>query len=362
MKQIFTLLTAGILLANNANSQISETFETTTDFQRLQDECWTFSNANFSSDPDTINGTGSIISTFDMTTEIQTPFLNIPNDNLELEFNFDLIYEENGGSKSFKIFLERLDGTRTILENNINLNGSSYKELITNANSPGNTISGIQKIVLQFNGRITVLVDDFITNASYAYAGGCAPVTIPLPVRLTSFTGSIVNKKAQIKWSVDDNETGSHFNLQRSTDGRNFTSAATVMNTSKAGLESYTYTDNMDLNGTVYYRLMMTNRDGSSKYSNIIMLKAGEVASNELTLMQNPVSNTLNFTYNTPKTGTYTVTIYNAAGLKLFASKINCQPGVNSVSLPIDAKMAKGVYIMEVSGNTERAVKQILKN
>ena len=134
------------------------------------------------------------------------------------------------------------------------------------------------------------------------------------------------------------------------------------MNTSKSGLESYTYTDNMDLNGTVYFRLMMTNRDGSSKYSNVIMLKSGEVSSNELTLMQNPVSNTLNFTYNTPKPGTYIVTIYNAAGLKLFASKINCQPGVNSVSLPIDSKMAKGVYIMEVSGNTERAVKQILKN
>ena len=107
MKQIFTLLTAGILLANNANAQISETFETPTDFQRLQDECWTFTNTGYSAAPTVITGTGSIVSTYDLMSEIETPYLNIPTDNLELEFNFDLIYEQNGGSKTFKIFLEK---------------------------------------------------------------------------------------------------------------------------------------------------------------------------------------------------------------------------------------------------------------
>ena len=194
---------------------------------------------------------------------------------------------------------------------------------------------------------------DFTTNAFNS--------NIALPVRLTSFTGSIVNKKAQIKWSVDENETGSHFNVERSSDGRNFTSAAMIMNTAKAGMESYTYTDVNDLNGAAYYRLKMSNKDGSEKFSNVIMLKAGDASSNSLTLMQNPVTNSVNFTYNAPKPGTYSVSIYNTAGLKLFASKINCQSGVNSVSLPIDAKMASGVYVMEVSGNAERAVKQILK-
>ena len=188
------------------------------------------------------------------------------------------------------------------------------------------------------------------------------PVLSTLPVRMTSFSGSASNNKAQLRWSVADNETGDHFQVMRSNDGKNFTEAGVVFINNRIGAESYTFTDKQDLDAVTYYKLKIINKDKSVSYSNVIILKsATDKGAKGLTILKNPVESTLTFTYSAATATQSNVTIYNASGVKVYSSRISSQKGTNSESLNLDSHMAAGTYILEVANGTDRMVTKLLK-
>jgi hypothetical protein len=179
---------------------------------------------------------------------------------------------------------------------------------------------------------------------------------------MTSFSGSASNNKAQLRWSVADNETGDHFQVMRSNDGKNFTEAGVVFINNRIGAESYTFTDKQDLDAVTYYKLKIINKDKSVSYSNVIILKSAiDKGAKGLTILKNPVESTLTFTYSAATATQSNVTIYNASGVKVYSSRISSQKGTNSVSLNLDSHMAAGTYILEVANGTDRMVTKLLK-
>lgn len=187
-------------------------------------------------------------------------------------------------------------------------------------------------------------------------------ILIPAPVKLMSFAGNVNANKAQLKWSVADNETGDKFQVLRSTDGKNFSEISTVFISNKAGTESYTFADPKELDAITYYRLKIINKDGSVAFSNIISLKsATEKPNTGITILKNPVESTLTFTYSANTTSQGQVSIYNTVGVKVYSSRLQSQKGINAVSLNLDSHMASGAYILEVVNGTERAVTRMIK-
>jgi hypothetical protein len=206
-----------------------------------------------------------------------------------------------------------------------------------------------------------------VYDNGYSQASGTATVTInfstlaPLPIQLLSFSGSLVNNKAQLKWSVDDNETGDRFQIEKSADGRNFSGAGIVFVSTKTGTETYTFHEAVELTTESYYRLKIINKDNSISYSRIIALKNGNAnAGNAITLLQNPVRSTAAFNYTTASAGIYDVSIYNAAGMKVYTSKVNCQKGINALSFGMD-RYNTGTYVLEVSNDSGRTVTKLMK-
>lgn len=186
--------------------------------------------------------------------------------------------------------------------------------------------------------------------------------TCPLPLKLISFSGSFVNEKPQLQWTTAENETGDHFELQKSFDGRNFTKAASIPTTPKEGLESYVYNDLNTIYGSVYYRLKMVNRDGSSRYSKIVVLKAKDDGqTRRLTILENPVNTTVTFMYTADQNEEGQVSIYNSGGVKVFTTKITARQGNNTISLSIDPRINSGIYVMELANARERFVAKLVK-
>jgi hypothetical protein len=189
-----------------------------------------------------------------------------------------------------------------------------------------------------------------------------APNLGSLPVKLMSFAGSVNNNKAQLKWSVAENETGNQFQVLRSADGKNFSEISTVFISNKAGTESYTFADPKELDAVTYYKLKIENKDGSVSYSNIIVLKsATEKNGTAINILKNPVESTLTFTYSASAASQGQVAIYNTVGVKVYSSRLASQKGTNAVSLNLDSRMAAGTYILEVVNGTERAVTRMIK-
>jgi hypothetical protein len=260
----------------------------------------------------------------------------------------------------------------SVLANDFDINGETLGTPSIVTNSPDGTV------LLNSDGSFTFTPNTGFTGSSTSFTYQASdngfdalsatatvtinfPALIVLPIELKSFNGSLLNNKVQLKWFVDENETGAHFDIEKSTDGKNFSNIGVVFTTSKAGTDSYTFNESSELTATGYYRLRIVNKNGSVVYSKIVVLKTGkEVSSNSLVVLQNQGAS-VTFNYTTTKGGTYKVNVYNISGAKLFATTANMQAGINASSLTVDGIVSSGVYILEVLNGLERNISKFIK-
>jgi hypothetical protein len=181
-----------------------------------------------------------------------------------------------------------------------------------------------------------------------------------LPLRLLNFQGNVNGSKASLQWSVTENETGNSFELEKSSNGKDFSPAALIFTTTKTGTEYYSFKEPIEK--TVFYRLKMVNKDNSVSYSKIIRLSVKDEASdNAVRILQNPVGSSLQFSYNVPSDENTTLNIYTGTGAKVFSTRVQSEKGTNTYMLNLDSKMDKGFYILEVTNGKERSISKFIK-
>ena len=95
-----------------------------------------------------------------------------------------------------------------------------------------------------------------------------------LPVSLINFSAKKNNSSINLTWTTDDEANMSHYELQRSADGRNFSTIVSVQSKNNFSRSSYTAVDNKPINGIGYYRLKMVETDGSANYSRIVTVQS----------------------------------------------------------------------------------------
>ena len=230
MKKISTLCALVLFSAFSYAQTINETFENYSNATELTDKCWSLSgvgltkttgitgNSSLFITPTTSAGT----STNSNIGQIVTPYINL----------------QAGVDLTFKIKLSNklsTQATRTIQASLLDFSGVYSPVLVTltlDKNSSFTsaytvtvpiTASGIKKLVIDITGKgdgnSYLFVDDLTYLSTYnynaPYACGSAPVI--LPIKLTSFSGSLVNNKVQLKWTVTENETGDRFEWKKAS-------------------------------------------------------------------------------------------------------------------------------------------------
>jgi hypothetical protein len=206
---------------------------------------------------------------------------------------------------------------------------------------------------------MSLKIDELSISAQYRYPGGCLIEATPLPLKLISFQGALNNSQSQLQWTVAENETGKYFEVEKSFDGRSYTTAGVVMVTQKSGSETYSYKEGIQ--NATFYRLKMVNEDGSVSYSKIILIKAQEEASATIALLQNPVRDNLSFSFTSLTDKVSDVTVYSLSGAKVLTQRIATQKGRNSISIALNNYITSGTYILEVRNNTERSITKFIK-
>ena len=87
--------------------------------------------------------------------------------------------------------------------------------------------------------------------------------------KIVSLEGNRSNNKVILKWQVADNEAADQFEIEKSTDGKNFSTAAYVFGTDKSGTDAYLFYEKS--NGKkISYRIKIVNKDRQATYSNVI--------------------------------------------------------------------------------------------
>ncbi len=90
----------------------------------------------------------------------------------------------------------------------------------------------------------------------------------PLPVTLEGYKLQVVNcNKVLVKWEITDAKDFSHFEIQRSSNGKDYTTIASIGFNDKQA--NYDYTDQDLINGEYQYRIKMVDLNGSYKISSV---------------------------------------------------------------------------------------------
>lgn len=110
-----------------------------------------------------------------------------------------------------------------------------------------------------------------------------------LPVSLSDFTTSIKNGRNTLIWKTHSESNNDKFEVQRSGDGQNFETIATVYSKAENGNSNavldYQYIDENPLSGINYYRLKQLDKDGSV---NIHAVKSINNGLSAITVSPNP--------------------------------------------------------------------------
>ncbi len=107
--------------------------------------------------------------------------------------------------------------------------------------------------------------EGIIDIGAYEYQGA------PLPIQLLTFTVQKQDEKAVLTWRTANEQNNHGFEIQRSTDGKHWTSLTFVPSQANGGNSlsalQYSYSDDTPAKTVNYYRLKQIDRNGSYEYS-----------------------------------------------------------------------------------------------
>jgi hypothetical protein len=183
-----------------------------------------------------------------------------------------------------------------------------------------------------------------------------------LPVHLVRFQGNMnKNNKVTLNWTVSDNETVHSFEIERSYNGRDFTTVGIVFATEKRGTENYMFYETVNNGDKVMYRLKMIDKGHDVDYSRILIFLTKTSITNDIKVYGNPVKDKLTFSYHSNATQPVQVRVYDLTGKTLMSQKVNGAEGSNMLSLPLTSNFKAGMYVVEVTNGSERQVAKFVK-
>jgi hypothetical protein len=188
-----------------------------------------------------------------------------------------------------------------------------------------------------------------------------------LPVQIAEFTGIQEGGKNLLKWRTSTESNNKGFELQRSADGRNYSTITTIASKAENGNSnvplSYSYLDVRPLSNANYYRLKQIDNDGRFSLSDIVLLKSKLSNVTLSSVYPNPAKIEVSVIISSPSIEKITLVVTDLMGKVVSQSpSINLVQGDNLQQLDI-RNLAAGSYLVKVicANGCETAVQRFVK-
>lgn len=182
-----------------------------------------------------------------------------------------------------------------------------------------------------------------------------------LPLEFANFIAQKQNNDVLLKWQTNSEKNTNRFEIQRSTDGINFTTInlkPTAGNSSS--IKNYAYRDLTPFFGVNYYKIKTFDNDGTVYYSDIKSVLFDLSNNNEIAIYPNPAKDEINISWDKKNKPSIEVAIYSTFGKKIQSFK-----NISSENLKINVgNLPQGVYLLDVKdlkSTKSLGVKKIVK-
>lgn len=256
----------------------------------------------------------------------------------------------------------------TIFYNLTNLSKTTYKLIFASENMAATGLQGILidkylKTETPVSLRDSTVIEVTInTNAASSAADRFKMAfrqMTALPVNITSITAINKEEKNIIHWSVENESGIRQYEVEKSTDGNQFSQMA-VVNPNNTERGDY-ISEDANVNAvTNYYRISIVSKDGKVSYSPVVKVNIGKIIA-AMEVAPNPILNrTIHLVFRNEPPGKYTISLSNQLGQVILSKTILHTPESASESISANS-ICKGIYdllIVKPDGNKE-AVKII---
>jgi len=207
------------------------------------------------------------------------------------------------------------------------------------------TIGGVVK----YNGGTDVT----ITGLAYASAtSGTSPSgfsstpasgPLTLPVTYVSFSATRSGSaNVTLDWTTASESNNSHFEVERSLNGSDWTTIGTVAAGTSSLENSYNFTDAMASGAEIWYRLRQVDLDGHAEYSHIVLVTGAQAATTTIVT----AGKTINVLFTQPSSGTITARLITLNGQVL--EQETFKQSVGNISLGA-SRVPDGIYVVYLS-------------
>ena len=227
--------------------------------------------------------------------------------------------------------------------NSYNVSMSAFTGLTTRANLSQMIFSALP------TGAATVYIDNvYFTTANV------------LPITLTNLTATKNKNVANINWTTLSEANNKGFEVEKSTDGRNFTSLEFVPSQGNSK-NNYTTIDKAPKVGVNYYRLKQIDIDGRFTYSSIVSVKFDKEDIASFSFFPNPASNVLKVNIGLVENENASIRLINSVGQTIIFKTINKLNASSTLSFDI-SNVASGNYYLEIKDGTNRSIEKVVIN
>jgi hypothetical protein len=172
----------------------------------------------------------------------------------------------------------------------------------------------------------------------------------PLPVTLLSFDAQVSGADVKINWKTADEFDHDHFELERSIDGRSFTTIASIDPVTGNGNYHYTDAGAAQLNSTkIFYRLKMVSTSGVAEYSNIIIVYLTRPLTHVTRIGPNPFHNKLEIGLYMPASEKLVIQLTDIYGRSVVQENGQAPKGFSTYVMASAQALMPGMYVLTVN-------------
>jgi hypothetical protein len=305
-------------------------------------------------------------------TEVTSSSTSIPADSrvVFIPYNFDQVYDLSAVCKNGNVYVVYI---------NIN-NATTIASRWLPGGTLANAASALRYLQMEYNGNPCLSNVRSYDGALWANPGntpeadgnslawdaqgntlyvnnGCS--IIVTPVQLLSFNAFQNGKDVTVSWKTASELNTREFQVQWSSDGRNFSSIGTVNASGNSDvLLQYAFVDKNIASGNHFYRLKIIDVNGSFTLSPVVKLNLS--GGTRFSLYPTISTGNLTMEYNAVSTEPATAQVYDHLGRLLFTKKIQLQTGYNKIQLTVN-NLPAGEYLFKLVNNSDNIVTRFFK-
>lgn len=233
----------------------------------------------------------------------------------------------------------------------INLSKGSWNSI----DIPMSAFSGVDLTKvdqIMFVGGVPAVGGVFYLQNIYFWSNG------PLAVSLANFKAAKVGNTATLTWKTASEVNNKGFNVQRSSNGTNWTTLKYVAGAGSSS--SYSFVDNSPINGVSYYRLGLVDANGKITYSSTLSVDFSKVTIG-ISFYPNPVKSMMIVSIPAIQNNSASLSLVGLNGRTIKTVQLGTQSSNSNLSVNV-AGLSKGIYVLTLKdGATVKTAKVVVE-